>query len=60
MNINKGAKWHWKHDPKTKLIYLGLNHSGKGRWHQFAKVEFPEIVWCEVLTEDLRLMEETK
>jgi hypothetical protein len=32
----------------------------EGSWHQFAKVDAPFTVWCEVLTDDLRMLEETK
>lgn len=54
--MERGEHWNWKHDPKTKLIYLGK----KGSWHQFAKVNKPHEVWCEVLDEDLRMLEKTK
>ena len=48
-------RWHWKCDPFTKLEYVGK----AGHWHQFEKVDEPGKVWCEVLTEDLRLLEKT-
>jgi len=50
-----GGKYNWINQPE-KLIYLGKN----GFWNQFAKVGFPEIVWCEVLDSDLKMIEETK
>ncbi len=53
-----GNKYNWKHQSE-RLIYLGHNFSGNGYWHQFAKVELPEVVWCEVLETDLRMLEET-
>jgi hypothetical protein len=37
------------------LVYVGK----KGAWHQFAKIEELGEIWCEVLTEDLRMLEET-
>jgi NTP pyrophosphatase (non-canonical NTP hydrolase) len=42
-----------------RLIYLGCNRSGNGYWHQFAKVEDPEVVWAEMLDSDLANIEET-
>lgn len=52
-----GKHYKWKHQTE-RLIYLGNNWSGNGYWHQFAKVETPDTVWCEVLTEDLAMLEE--
>ena len=54
-----GKKYNWKNQ-KERLIYLGNNFSGNGYWHQFAKVETPNIVWCECLDSDLIMIEETK
>ena len=53
--MKKGDRYNWKHQ-KERLVYLGK----KGCWHQFAEVEFPHIVWCEVLDSDLDMLEETK
>ena len=53
-----GGKYNWKGQPE-RLIYLGNNWSGNGYWHQFAKVESPGVVWCEVLGPDLHMIEET-
>lgn len=57
--ITLGGRYNWKHQPE-RLVYLGYNLSGNGRWHQFAKVEYPTVVWCEVLTRDLEMFEETR
>lgn len=54
-----GKRYNWKNQ-KERLIYLGHNFSGNGYWHQFAKAEAPDVVWCEVLTGDLHMIEETK
>lgn len=54
-----GGKYNWKGQPE-RLVYLGCNWSGNGYWHQFAKVEAPTVVWCEVKTSDLLSFEETK
>lgn len=54
MNIGKG--YNWKHSPNDLLIYLGK----KGSWHQFSRIGDPREVWCEVLDEQLYLIEETK
>jgi hypothetical protein len=54
-----GKRYNWKHQPE-RLVYLGYNFSGNGKWHQFAKIEKPEVVWCEILPSDLDMLEETK
>ena len=54
-----GGRYNWKNQPE-RLIYKGHNFSGNGYWYQFAKVESPGVVWCEVLTADLGMFEETK
>lgn len=54
-----GGKYNWKGQPE-RLVYMGHNYSGNGYWHQFARVESPEIVWCEVLDSDLHMIEETR
>ncbi len=53
-----GDFFNFKNQPE-RLIYLGLNWSGNGYWHQFALAEQPGIVWCEVLTKDLHMLERT-
>ena len=57
-DMKVGGKYNWRVQPE-RLVYLGRNWSGNGYWHQFAKVDAPSVVWCEVLDEDLRLLEET-
>ena len=54
--MNIGGNYNWKYTKNDKLIYLGK----KGSWHQFKKVGNPRDVWCEVLDEDLHMIEETK
>ena len=54
----KGGLYNWKHQ-KERLIYLGRSRSGNVFWHQFAKVETPAGVWCEVLDSDLHMFEKT-
>ena len=49
-----GEKYNWKSQPE-RLIYKGKS----GSWHQFAKTDSQHKVWCEVLSEDLRMMEKT-
>lgn len=49
-----GGKYNWNHQ-RERLVYLGKS----GSWHQFALVTAPDVVWCEVLTSDLYLMEKT-
>jgi hypothetical protein len=57
--MNIGGKYNWRNQPE-RLVYLGRNWSGNGFWHQFAKVDSPAIVWCEVLDDDLPMIEETQ
>ena len=52
-----GGKYNWKSQPE-RLVYIGRDWTG--RWHRFAKIENPNLIWCEVLQEDLRMMEDTK
>jgi len=55
-----GGRYNWKNQPE-RLIYLGRKRYGdNGSWHQFAKVEDPEVVWSEVRDSDLHFFEETK
>jgi len=54
----KGGRYNWKYQ-KERLVYLGRNRSGNGFWHQFAKVEVPTVVWCEVVDADLHMIEKT-
>lgn len=54
-----GDKWNWKGQPE-QLVYLGHNFSGNGYWHQFALTDKPDAVWCEVLTDDLQMLEATQ
>lgn len=54
-----GGRYNWRYQ-QERLIYLGYNWSGNGRWHQFALVEKPGKVWCEILDSELDMIEETK
>jgi hypothetical protein len=54
-----GKPYNWI-GQQERLVYLGFNFSGNGRWHQFAKVDDPERnVWCEVTSDQLDQFEET-
>ena len=53
-----GGRYNWKNQSE-RLVYMGHNWSGNGYWHQFSKVNEPGKVWCEVLTSDLHMLEET-
>jgi len=59
IKMKKGGKYNWINQPE-RLIYLGHNFHGNGYWHQFALVESPFKVWCEVQDSDLESFEETK
>lgn len=50
-----GGKYNWINQPE-RLVYIGK----QGAWHQFAKVDKPDVIWCEVLTDDLSMIEETR
>ena len=54
-----GGKYNWKGQPE-RLIYLGIRrYPGNGFWFQFAKVDEPDKVWCEVREAELDMFEET-
>jgi hypothetical protein len=57
-NIERGGRYNWK-GQRERLIYLGTNFDLSGVWHQFALVEKPNQVWCEVKSSDLRSFEKT-
>ena len=57
--LTKDAFYNWKHDPETRLAYLGHNWSGNGYWHQFALADDPtRKVWCEVTEVELPMIEQ--
>ncbi len=49
-----GGRYNWRGQP-DRLIYLGK----KDNWHQFKKIGDARLVWCEVLDQDLHMIEET-
>jgi hypothetical protein len=53
-----GGRYNWKNQPE-RLIYMGLCEPRNGRWHQFAKVDVPNVCWCEVTDDDLSSFEAT-
>ena len=53
--MKRGGAYNWKNQP-DRLIYL----IKRGAGHQFKKIGDPRPVWCEVLDEDLHMLEETK
>jgi len=59
-DLEIGGNYKFIHDD-VKLTYIGYNFSGNGYWHQFEKTELYEsrlrAVWCEVLDDDLHLLE---
>ena len=50
-----GEKYNWKYQPE-RLIYVGK----QGAWHQFKRIGDSRPVWCEVLSQDICLLEVTK
>jgi hypothetical protein len=57
-NLVPGGRYNWEYQSE-RLIYLGRALSN-GIWYQFALVQNPTKVWCEVRESDLRFFEETK
>ncbi len=53
-----GERYNWKSQPE-RLVYLGQMRDSSGWWHEFAKVESPETVWCQVRDSDLQYFEKT-
>lgn len=51
-DLIKGSQYRWRYAEQQPLIYL-RRHKG---WHQFRTLASPEV-WCEVLNEDLNMME---
>lgn len=54
-----GNSYRWQFQ-KEELVYLGEKYSGNGYWHQFAKKENTDIIWCEILDGELKLIIEYK
>ena len=59
-DLKEGGRYNWRNQPE-RLTYIGPAwYAGDlRRWHQFARVERPGSVWCEVLDSDLASFEET-
>ena len=59
-DLKVGGRYNWKNQPE-RLVYLGKHqdHPYCRGWFQFAKIEAPNKVWCEVRQEDLDLFEAT-
>lgn len=53
-----GEPYNWKNQPE-RLVYLGVKYYPDGPWHQFAKVEAPNVVWSEVRDYELQNFEKT-
>lgn len=58
LELRINDRYHFR-GQSERLIYLGNNFSGNGYWHQFALIEKPSVVWCELLDSDLEMLEET-
>jgi len=61
MQLIIGNRYNWKNQPE-RLVYMGTHRYrfDVRIWYQFAKVETPTKVWCEVLVDELEDFEETK
>lgn len=60
MDIGGKFKLKYSADRPVQLVYFGRKtYLGDRRfWYRFAKAEKPDEVWCELLEEDLNLIEE--
>lgn len=56
-DMKYGDKYNWKNQ-QERLIYIGAEISN-GMWYQFAKIDNPNVVWCEVRDYDLHMLEKT-
>ena len=54
MNMVIDGRYNWKNQSE-RLVYIGKMDA----WHRFELVDEPGKVWCEVLDEDLHMLEET-
>lgn len=48
-----GDLYIWKTDRGTPLIYKGTH----GRLHQFAKPDMPNNIWCQVIEQDMHMLQ---
>ena len=55
MKLNIGSKYNWIGDSKI-MVYVGK----KGYWHQFAPVEYPNLICCEVLSSHIQYLEQSQ
>jgi hypothetical protein len=58
-SLTVGGRYHWRHNPEPKLVYVGHNRSGNGYWHQFEQAGKPGKIWCEIKDDEIHLLEET-
>lgn len=51
-------RYNWKHQPE-RLVFIGKRrYPGDRRyWYQFENVDYPGIVWCEIIESDLDCLE---
>ena len=57
-NIVLHESYNFQHQ-RERLKYLGFIYSGNGYWHQFEKIDDPGVVWCEVQSNELSLLEKS-
>jgi hypothetical protein len=53
-SLNIGGRYNFKLQPE-RLMYVG----NFGPWHQFTKIGDSASVWCELLSPEICLLEET-
>lgn len=59
-NLVKGGRYNWR-GQNERLVYMGrhIYRDDHRPWYQFALVESPSEIWCEVLETDFQHFEET-
>lgn len=59
LKLIRGERYNWKNQPE-RLVYIRVKEYPYGDcWHQFALVESPFKVWCEVKDYQLDQFERT-
>ena len=58
-DLVKGRHYRWKSDAVNTMVYMGFNWSGNGYWHQFERISQPGVIWCEITSRELEMIEET-
>ena len=58
-DLKVGHHYRWYQQPEV-LRYMGMGAGPSRWWHQFELADKPGVVWCEVLSEDIPMLEEVE